>query len=64
MIKKSISIKLLNPKQIKITPQIDDSNFSSQSIQDNWMELVMTHEAPHIEDDSKLEQAHASWEQA
>lgn len=38
------------------------TDFSNQYLQDNWMELVMTHEDPNIEDDSKLEQAHANWE--
>jgi len=28
----------------------------------NWMILVMTHENPDIDDDDKLEQAHANWE--
>jgi hypothetical protein len=32
--------------------------------QDNWMTLVMTHEDSHIDDDDKLEQAHANWEKA
>lgn len=41
-----------------------ETDFSNQYLQDNWMELVMTHEDPNIEDDSKLEQAHASWKKA
>ncbi|WP_428357404.1 hypothetical protein [Methyloprofundus sp.] len=52
---KSDGVKFEQDQEIK-------AEFSNKYLQDNWMELVMTHEDPNIDDDNKLERAHASWE--
>lgn len=51
---KNDGVKFEQDKEVEI-------DFSNKGLEDNWMELVMTHEDPAIDDDNKLEQAHASW---
>ncbi len=31
------------------------------TMKDNWEQLVMTHENPYVDDNEKIEEAHANW---
>jgi len=37
------------------------NDYSDDYLRENWKELVMTNEDPMIDDDDRLEQAHANW---
>ncbi|MCW8932692.1 MAG: hypothetical protein OQL19_20955 [Gammaproteobacteria bacterium] len=37
------------------------NDYSAEYLRENWKELVITHEDPLVNDDDRLEQAHANW---
>ena len=56
---KKDGLKILN--RIDSNTDAQQHEYSDEYIKEHWRELVVTHEAPDIDDDDCLEQAHANW---
>ena len=41
--------------------KLQQQEYSDEYIEQHWRELAMTHEDPGVDDDERLEQAHANW---